>query len=197
METFSFFIPNGVIAELGLVHDGQTVSREVRLCDLLADGQINVNDYHMLARAGVVVLPVNVFTFVEVEETLQGWKCHFDWLPNTSYLNVLFPGGVLQPLENGKELQLWLPEPPPKGFFYRAMRVRTRDVLRHKGYCLLGSTRTYSFSEGTVTLDSENLNSEWVQMDLFRELDRHCSRSYLAQGGRYELSLDYLKRDYK
>ena len=194
---FSFYIPTGVIAELGLCHDGETVSKQVRVSDLVANNRISVTEYHDLASAGVVSVEISMFTFVEVEETLQGWTCKFYSLSTLAYLTVIFPGGVLQPLETGKELQLWLPEPPPRGYFYRVLLVKTRDVLRERGYCLQGTSRVYSFSEGTVTLEENELNSEWVEMDLFREQDYTCRRSYLAQGGRYELSLDYIKRDYK
>jgi hypothetical protein len=36
---------------------------------------------------------------------------------------------------------------------------------------------------------------EWVEMDLHTELTS-CGRSYLAGGGRYEISLDYIKLYY-
>jgi hypothetical protein len=195
MVTFSFFIPQEVIASMGLIHDGETVSREVRVSDLLADGQISVDEYLALASAGMVFMPVPLFPFLSVEETAEGWNCLYQRLTNTKYLSLVFPGGKLGPIPGGRECQLWLPEPPPKGFIYNRMLVKTRDVVAHKGYCILpNGTRDYSFSEGIVTIEPTQW-VEWVEMDLHTNL-QSCGRSYLAGGGRYQISLDYLKIAY-
>ena len=105
METFHFLIPTSVIAEMGLLHDGQTVSRWVRLCDLFADGTLSANDYHALALAGVVVTQQHLFTFESVEETAQGWNCHQiepepnAWPHTLSFLREVFPN--ITPTEGG------------------------------------------------------------------------------------------------
>jgi hypothetical protein len=199
METFSFLIPNGVIAEMGLCNDGMTVRREVRTGDLLSDGSITVSEYHALASAGVVFMPVPLFTFLSVEETAEGWNCQFprrDWLTCLKFLSSLFPGAKLGPIPCRGQWQLWLPEPPPQGFIYKRMLVRTSDVVAHKGYCILpNGTRDYSFSEGIVTLPKMN-KSPWVEMDLHTNLERRCNRSFIAHGGHYKISLDYLKIAY-
>ncbi|TEX50964.1 MAG: hypothetical protein B7C55_08050 [Actinomycetales bacterium mxb001] len=191
---FNFFIPNGVIAEMGLTTDGQTVSKQVRISDLVADGTLSVSDYHMLALAGVVVTEKSMFTFHSVEETDDGWKCaHYEpepqaWKHTKVFLKRLFPGGT-----GTGFYQLWLPEPPTRGFFYRAILVKTQDVLRERGYCGFNGRRIYSFSEGTVTLEENELNSEWVELNLYQDLDTRCRRSYLAQGGRYKVLPHYLQ----
>ncbi|TEX44609.1 MAG: hypothetical protein B7C55_14825, partial [Actinomycetales bacterium mxb001] len=74
----SFFIPNGVIAELGLTNDGETVSKQVRLGDLVADGTFSANEYHDLASAGVVFVTTPQYVFQSVEETAEGWLCGFN-----------------------------------------------------------------------------------------------------------------------
>ncbi len=75
------------------------------------------------------------------------------------------------------------------------MLVKTSDVVAHKGYCILpNGTRDYSFSEGIVTIEPTQW-VEWVEMDLHTNL-QSCGRSYLAGGGRYQISLDYLKIAY-
>ena len=193
MVTYSFFIPQEVIASMGLIHDGETVSREVRIGDLLADGQISINEYHALASAGMVFMPTPLYPFLSVEETAEGWYCQFDRFTNTKYLYLMFPGGKLSPIPGGRECQLWLPTPPPQGFFYSKMLVRTSDVVAHKGYCVVGSRRHYSFSEGGVTVED---NLPWVEMDLHYDINQKCNRSYLSNGGRYQISLDYLKIAY-
>ena len=190
METFSFLIPNGVIAEMGLIHDGQTVSKQVRIGDLVDAGQLTMNEYHALAAAGMVFMPTPLYPFLSVEETAEGWYCQFDRFTNTKYLYLMFPGGKLSPIPGGRECQLWLPTPPPQGFFYSKMLVKTIDVVARKGYCVSpNGVRHYTFSEGIVTISTQA--TEWVEMDLHIELDRRCGRSYLAGGGRYEISLDY------
>ncbi|MGA1281431.1 MAG: hypothetical protein ACO3YZ_07720 [Candidatus Nanopelagicaceae bacterium] len=197
MVTFSFFIPQEVIASMGLSNDGQTVSREVRVSDLLADGQISVDEYHALASAGVVFIPVPLFLFLSVEETAEGWYCKYQRLTNTKFLSMIFPGGKLGPIPGAEQWQLWLPEPPPGGFIYKKMLVRTSDVVAHKGYCILpNGTKLYSFSEGMVTIEPRDVNLAWVEMDLHTNLERRCNRSYLAHGGHYKISLDYLKIAY-
>jgi hypothetical protein len=101
METFLFFIPIAVVAAMGLINDGMTVSREVRTGDLLADGTLSVNEYHALARAGVVFMPIPLFTFQSVEEAAEGWICsHLEpeplaWGHTLALLEQLFPGGQL------------------------------------------------------------------------------------------------------
>jgi hypothetical protein len=195
MVTFSFLIPNGVIAEMGLVNDGMTVSREVRVSDLLADGTITVEQYRALASAGVVFLEVQVYPFLSVEETAEGWCCEYQRLTNTKYLSWVFPGGKLGPIVGAEQRQLWLPEPPPGGFIYKKMLVRTSDVVAHKGYCVSPSgVRDYFFTEGIVTLRYPE--PEWVEMELFTTLQSRFNRSYFAHGGRYKISLDYIKIAY-
>jgi hypothetical protein len=193
MVTFSFFIPQEVIASMGLSTDGETVSREARIGDLLADGQISIDEYHALASAGVVFIPVTLYPFLSVEETAEGWYCKYDSLPTTKFLSIIFPGGKLCPIPGGRECQLWLPQSPPGGFYFDKMLVLTRDVVRHKGHCIVGSRRHYSFSEGIVTVED---NLPWVEMDLHYDINQRCKRSYLATGGRYQLSLDYLRIAY-
>ncbi len=101
METFLFFIPIAVVAAMGLINDGQTVSREVRVSDLLSDGQLTVTEYHALARAGVVFMPLPLFTFQSVEEAAEGWICsHLEqeplaWRHTLALLEHMFPGGQL------------------------------------------------------------------------------------------------------
>ena len=96
METFYFLIPLAVISAMGLTHDGQTVSKWVRVSDLLAGGLLTANDYHLLASAGVVVTQQYLFTFESVEETAQGWICaHLEpepqaWVHTLSFLRELF-----------------------------------------------------------------------------------------------------------
>ncbi|TEX50602.1 MAG: hypothetical protein B7C55_09925 [Actinomycetales bacterium mxb001] len=96
MTEVQYRIPLAVISAMGLTHDGQTVSKMVRINDLLADGKININDYHALASAGVVVLPWVIFTFETVEETAKGWLCtHMEpdksaWLHTYSFIKSLF-----------------------------------------------------------------------------------------------------------
>jgi hypothetical protein len=193
METFTFFIPQEVIASMGLINDGQTVSREVRIGDLLADGQISVDEYHALASAGVVFVQVPLFPFQAVEEAAEGWNCKFPRLTNAKYLSLIFPGGKLGPIPGRGQRQLWLPEPPPEGFVYSRMLVRASDVVRHKGYCVDPSgVRDYIFSEGIVTLRYPG-GPEWVDMELFTTLQSRFNRSYFADGGRYEFSLDYIR----
>jgi hypothetical protein len=195
MVTYSFFIPQEVIASMGLIHDGETVSREVRIGDLLADGSITVSEYHALAGAGVVFMPVPVYPFLSVSSTAEGWNCEYTRFSNTKFLSMIFPGGKLGPIPGGRECQLWLPTPPPQGFFYSKMLVKTIDVVARKGYCVSpNGVRHYTFSEGIVTISTQA--TEWVEMDLHIELDRRCGRSYLAGGGRYEISLDYIKLYY-
>jgi len=75
METLYCLIPLAVIAAMGLSNDGQTVSKMVRTGDLLSDGQLTVDEYRALASAGVVFMPLNLFTFQSVEETAGGWLC--------------------------------------------------------------------------------------------------------------------------
>jgi hypothetical protein len=192
MVTFSFFIPNGVIAEMGLSTDGETVSREARIGDLLADGQISIDEYHALASAGVVFIPVPLFPFQAVEEAAEGWNCQFPRLTNIKYLSLIFPGGKLGPVQGRGQWQLWLPEPPPQGFIYSRMLVRASDVVRHKGYHVTPSgVRDYVFDEGIVTLRYPW--PEWVEMELFQSLQSRYNRSYFAHGGRYEFSLDYIR----
>ena len=195
MVTFSFFIPQEVIASMGLSHDGQTVSREVRIGDLLADGSISFDEYLALAKGGVVFIPVPLFPFQAVEEAAEGWNCQFPRLTNIKYLSLIFPGGKLGPIPGRGQRQLWLPEPPPEGFVYSRMLVRASDVVRHKGYCVAPTgRRVYSFSEGIVTISTPW--PEWVEMDLFTHLQSRFNRSYFAHGGRYEFSLDYIKLYY-
>jgi len=196
MVTFSFFIPQEVIASMGLINDGQTVSKQVRIGDLVDAGQLTMNEYHALAAAGMVFMPTPLYPFLSVEETAEGWYCQFDWFTNTKYLYLMFPGGKLSPIPGGRECQLWLPTPPPQGFFYSKMLVRTYDVVRHKGHCVVGSIRIYSFSEGEVTLSTHSDRSEWVEMDLHHINLGRCNRSYLATGGKYQISLDYLRIAY-
>ena len=100
METFHFLIPTSVIAEMGLTTDGQTVSKQVRISDLVADGTLSVSDYHMLALAGVVVTQQIMFTFHSVEETDDGWTCHQiepeprAWPHTREFLEELFQAKV-------------------------------------------------------------------------------------------------------
>ena len=99
METFYFFIPLAVVAAMGLINDGLTVSREVRVSDLLTDGSLSVNEYHTLAGAGVVFMPINLFTFLSVEQTAEGWVCAqlepepLAWEHTLAYLREMFPSG--------------------------------------------------------------------------------------------------------
>jgi hypothetical protein len=99
METFYFFIPLAVVAAMGLCTDGQTVSREVRVSDLLSDGQLTVNEYRALAMARVVFMPIPFFTFQSVEETAGGWVCSqlepepLAWEHTLSLLREMFPSG--------------------------------------------------------------------------------------------------------
>jgi hypothetical protein len=102
----------------------------------------------------------------------------------------MFPGGKLSPIPGGRERQVWLPEPPPGGFYYKKMLVKSSDVVRHKGHCVVGPLRIYTFKEGDVTL--QPTPTEWVEMDLYHTNLGRCNRSYLANGGRYQISLDYL-----
>jgi hypothetical protein len=191
---YSFFIPQEVIASMGLCNDGETVSREVRIGDLLADGQISINEYHALASAGMVFMPIPLYPFLSVEEAAEGWNCKYQRLTNTKFLSMIFPGGKLGPIVGAEQWQLWLPEPPPEGFIYSRMLVRTIDVVAHKGYCVSpNGVRHYTFSEGIVTISTQS--TEWVEMDLHTNL-QSCGRSYLAGGGRYQISLDYLKIAY-
>jgi hypothetical protein len=199
METFTFFIPLAVVAAMGLSNDGETVSREVRTGDLLSDGSITVDEYRALASAGVVFMPTPIFTFLSVEETAEGWNCQFprrDWQTTVKFLSILFPGAKLGPIPCRGQWQLWLPEPPPQGFVFKKMLVRTSDVVAHKGYCVSPTgRRVYSFSEGLVTIEPAQW-VEWVEMDLHYDLYQKCTRSYLAHGGRYKISLDYIKIAY-
>ncbi len=75
METLFCFIPLAVVAAMGLVHDGMTVSKQVRTGDLLSDGQLTVDEYRALASAGVVFVEIPIITFLSVEETAEGWLC--------------------------------------------------------------------------------------------------------------------------
>jgi hypothetical protein len=196
METFSFKITQEVIAHMGLVNDGQTVSKQVRLCDLVADGKLSMNEYHALASAGMVFMPIPLFTFESVEETAQGWNCHQvepeprAWRQTLGYLRGIFPGG--------RQWQLWLPEPPIWGYFYESVLVSTQDVLKYepsRHYSILKAF-SYEFCEGTVTLTDSP--SEWVEMSLLRERDSQCPYSYFAGGsGRYKFSQDNLVRYYE
>jgi len=191
---YSFFIPQEVIASMGLIHDGETVSKQVRLCDLLSDGTISIDEYHALASAGMVFMPIPLYPFLSVEETAEGLYCKYQRFSNTKFLSMIFPGGKLGPIVGAEQWQLWLPEPPPGGFIYSRMLVKTSDVVAHKGYCVSPSgTRDYLFSEGIVTISTPW--PEWVEMDLHTNL-QSCGRSYLAGGGRHQISLDYLKIAY-
>jgi hypothetical protein len=60
---------------MGLISDGMTVSKSVRISDLLADGSLNVDEYRALASAGVVFVEISIVTFQSVEETAEGWLC--------------------------------------------------------------------------------------------------------------------------
>jgi hypothetical protein len=192
METFTFFIPLAVISAMGLSTDGMTVSREVRIGDLLADRQITIDEYHALASAGVVFVQVPIFPFQAVEEAAEGWNCKFPRLTNAKYLSLVFPGGKLGPIPGRGQRQLWLPEPPPEGFVYSRVLVKSSDVVRHQGYCVDPSgVRDYIFSEGIVSLRYPG--PEWVEMDLFTHPQSRVDRSYFADGGRYEFSLDYIR----
>ncbi|MGA1314021.1 MAG: hypothetical protein ACO3YV_04555 [Pelagibacteraceae bacterium] len=99
METFYFFIPLAVVAAMGLINDGLTVSREVRVSDLLTDGSITVNEYLALAKGGVVFMPIALFTFQSVEVTTEGWVCAqlepepLAWEHTLSLLREMFPSG--------------------------------------------------------------------------------------------------------
>jgi hypothetical protein len=75
METLFCFIPLAVVAAMGLVHDGMTVSKSVRVSDLLAGGSLSINEYRALASAGVVFVEIPIITFQEVRETPEGWLC--------------------------------------------------------------------------------------------------------------------------
>jgi hypothetical protein len=198
METYSFFIPQEVIAHMGLCTDGQTVSKQVRLCDLVDAGKMSMNEYHALASAGMVFMPIPIFTFESVEETAEGWNCYqFEpepraWRQTLGYLREIFP--------NGRQWQLWLPEPPIWGHYYKGVLVYTPDVLKYRPsrfYSKL-KVRAYDFCEGTVTLTEEY--SEWVEMSLFKDKDTedyYEYPSYFADGGRYKFSQDYLVRYYE
>jgi hypothetical protein len=99
METFYYFIPLAVVAAMGLSTDGETVSREVRVSDLLTDGTLTVNEYHALAKAGVVFMNFPLFTFLSVEQTAEGWVCAqlepepLAWEHTLSLLREMFPSG--------------------------------------------------------------------------------------------------------
>ncbi len=103
METFLFFIPKGVIAEMGLLARENTFVKQVRLCDLLDEGKITFNEYHALASAGVAFVDIEFISFIDVEETSIGWVCkqgisldHPNAREQTvRYLLSIFPG---QPL---------------------------------------------------------------------------------------------------
>jgi hypothetical protein len=69
------FIPLAVVAAMGLSNDGMTVSKSVRISDLLAGGSLSVNEYHALASANVVFVEIPIITFLSVEETAEGWLC--------------------------------------------------------------------------------------------------------------------------
>jgi hypothetical protein len=199
METFLFKITQEVIAHMRLRTDGQTVSREVRLGDLVAEGRLSMNEYHALASAGVVFMPIALFTFQSVEETAQGyWKCYHvepeprAWRHTLGYLRKTFPGG--------RQWQLWLPEPPTWGYYFSSVLVYTPDVLRYKPsrYYPIIKCSTYEFCEGTVTLTESP--TDWVEMSLFKERDTEDYfeyPSYFADGGRYEFSQDNLVRYYE
>ena len=75
METLYCFIPLAVVAAMGLISDGMTVSKSVRISDLLADGSLNVDEYRALASAGVVFVEIPLVTFQSVEETAEGLLC--------------------------------------------------------------------------------------------------------------------------
>jgi hypothetical protein len=198
METFSFKITQEVIDHMGLSHDGQTVSKQVRIGDLVDQGALSMNEYHALASAGMVFMPVNLFTFESVEETAQGWDCYLvepeprAWRHTLGLLRTLFPGG--------RQWQLWLPQPPTWGYYYKSVQVYTPDVLRYKPsrYYPIIKCSTYEFCEGTVTLTESP--TDWVEMSLFKERDTEDYfdyPSYFADGGRYEFSQDYLVRYYE
>jgi hypothetical protein len=107
METFLFFIPNGVIAEMGLLARENTFIEQVRISDMLDEGKMSMNEYHALASAGVAFIDVEIISFLSVEETLIGWVCrqgisldHREARTGTvSFLLTLFPEG--QPLFEG------------------------------------------------------------------------------------------------
>jgi hypothetical protein len=75
METLYCFIPLAVVAAMGLSHDGMTVSKSVRISDLLAEGSLSINEYRALACAGVVFIEVPIITLQGVRETSEGWLC--------------------------------------------------------------------------------------------------------------------------
>jgi hypothetical protein len=187
METFTFFIPLAVVAAMGLVHDGQTVSREVRVSDLLSDGTISVNEYHALASAGVVLMPATLFTFQSVEETAGGWVCsHLEpeplaWEHTLAHLRKLFPGGKC----HVRDWQLWLPEPPPRGLYYHRVEVYTEDVKRFNPFSFFRYARIhrYLFAEGAVSLFEGQ--GEWAEMYLLKVKDT-AYPSFFAGGGRYK-----------
>ncbi|MGA1281430.1 MAG: hypothetical protein ACO3YZ_07715, partial [Candidatus Nanopelagicaceae bacterium] len=181
-----------------LSHDGQTVSKQVRIGDLVDQGALSMNEYHALASAGMVFMPVNLFTFESVEETAQGWDCYLvepeprAWRHTLGLLRTLFPGG--------RQWQLWLPEPPIWGHYYKSVLVYTPDVLKYKPSRYYSKIKAYSydFCEGTVTLTEEY--SEWVEMSLFKDKDTDDYSdidSYFADGNGYKFSQDYLVRYYE
>ena len=176
METFYFFIPLAVVAAMGLNHDGQTVSREARVSDLLTDGTLTVNEYRALAMAGVVFMNLPIFTFQSVEEAAEGWVCtHLEpeplaWGHTRGLLNSLFPGGHegTRPLEEGvvfyNSPQEWLPCPPEADG--RTVQVSVLDVLEHLPEEEGEDHYLYLFAEGQVVLE-KSVQREWVTMTLW------------------------------
>jgi hypothetical protein len=198
METFLFKITREVIDHMGLCTDGQTVSKQVRLCDLVDAGKMSMNEYHALASAGMVFMPVPLFTFESVEETAHGWNCHQvepeprAWRQTLGYLRGIFPGG--------RQWQAWLPEPPIWGHYYKSVLVYTPEVLKYRPsrYYSKIRTKAYDFCEGTVTLTEPY--SEWVEMTLFKDRDTDDYfeyPSYFADGGSYRFLQDNLVRYYE
>jgi hypothetical protein len=187
METFTFFIPLAVVAAMGLSTDGQTISREVRVSDLLADGQLTVDEYLAMAKAGVVFMPFSLFTFQSVEEAAEGWVCSqlepepLAWEHTLAMLKKLFPGGK----SHVRDWQLWLPEPPPRGRYFHRVEVYTEDVVGFNPYRYYRyiHANLYRFAEGTVSI-TKGENHVWEYMYLYKFVEREFP-SYFAAGGRY------------
>jgi hypothetical protein len=155
METFYFFIPQEVVASMGLSNDGLTISRWVRIGNLFAEGTLSANDYRALAMAGVVVIEMPVITFLSIEETPIGWVCqqgeslsHPNSRPGTlNYLRGLFPEG--QPLEEWYTLT-----PEIYQTYQRLAPLVGSEVIA----MLLGST-CHHFEKGIAIIQDTNLVS--------------------------------------
>jgi hypothetical protein len=194
METFYFFIPLAVVAAMGLIQDGQTVSREVRVSDLLTDGSISVSEYLALASARVVFMPVPIFTFQSVAQAAGGWVCSqlepepLAWGHTRGLLNSLFPGGHegTRPLEEGvvfyNSPQEWLPCPPEADG--RAVQVSVLDVLEHLPDEEGEDHYLFLFAEGQVVLE-KTTQRQWVTMLLWGGYHTQWASYFVDPDARY------------